>query len=111
MSCIVEEKVLNTYRGKSSGCIVCLLRLLCSGHSDAVLAVAAHPTSESIFITSSRVTFTMFFYIPQSFYYTITLSLISVPIEKYNGVHIVTKYYRMELFVSGTLGNLNQHPI
>ena len=29
--------------------------MLRSGHSDAVLAVVSHPTSESIFITSSRV--------------------------------------------------------
>ena len=29
--------------------------MLCSGHSDAVLAVAAHPSSQFIFITSSRV--------------------------------------------------------
>jgi WD40 repeat protein len=35
---IVQEAVLNTYRG----------------HSDAVVAVASHPTSESNFITTSR---------------------------------------------------------
>jgi WD40 repeat protein len=35
---IRQERVLHTYRG----------------HSDAVLAVVSHPTSESIFITSSR---------------------------------------------------------
>ena len=29
--------------------------ILCTGHSDAVVAVASHPTSESNFITTSRV--------------------------------------------------------
>ena len=55
-----QERVLKTYRGKTF-LYACMYMawsthvMLCSGHSDAVLAVAAHPSSQFIFITSSRV--------------------------------------------------------